>query len=272
MGNVEENDLGFEKFMEELQDLYDKQLFSFGVFDDFPEEVIKAAVHEFGSDKNNIPDRRWLSSWFDHSRDDLIDLYMEACEEYLTSNKDKETIYSEYSVKARIMLLEFLEDDPLSPELSKVWKEQKDGPYKMFDQGDMVNAIEVRFSDDGAEGSDGESMAGGSGGGPSSPGGSPAPGNNNPSGPSRKTPRPVPGNNLGGRPTGVGFMRQAARLFRALSGPGLYEGYGFRKRPDAHQRFGGSERTRPSGTSGSRRLPSRRGTQGGRYPSISRVD
>ena len=264
--NIEDKDYGYEDFMESLQELYDKETFSIGVFDDFPEQVLKAAVHEFGSSDGNIPARRWLSSWYDEYRDELKELYLEAYEEWLTSDQDKEDVLREYSQEARNLVIEYLSENPLSPPLSKAWEAQKDGPHQMYDQGDMIEALQVRFSDRGQGGSDGDPLTdtgqspGGQGG---TSGAGPQGANSGPS----STPYPSPGRrNLGGRPRGVGFLRHAKNLFQALSGPQLYEGYGFRKRPDPkpHQ-----PRSRPH-PRGVDRLPVRRGTQGGRYPSINR--
>jgi hypothetical protein len=67
-----------------------------------------------------------------------------------------------------------------------------------------------------------------------------------------------------GRPKSIGFLRALKSVFGALTGPRLYEGYGFRKRAEAKPLFSTTQRWPP----GFKRMPVRSG--GGRYPSVSR--
>lgn len=69
-----------------------------------------------------------------------------------------------------------------------------------------------------------------------------------------------------GRPKSIGLLRSLRRIFGALTGPKLYEGYGFRKRAEAKPMFSTTQRWPP----GYKRMPVRSG--GGRYPSVSRVN
>lgn len=73
--------------------------------------------------------------------------------------------------------------------------------------------------------------------------------------------------NTGGRPKSLNLLRNLKKIFSALRGPQLYEGYGQRKRAESKPMFSTTQRW----PAGFKRMPVRDGhKQRGRYPSISR--
>ena len=267
---VQDIDHGFDDLVDKLEGLYSQETFSIGIFEDHPEQLVKAFKHEFRWDAQNIPARRWLSSFYDEHRDQLEAIYKEAIEEYLTSDKDKEVVFQEYSQEVIVLITNYLSGDPLSPPLSDDWLKKKQGPHQMKESGDMINAIAIRYDEDGASGNDADELVGADGGGGQSGPTSSAPGTS----PDQKS-GGFSRRNLGGRPKGIGFMRAAATIYASITGPSLYEGFGFRKRPAQKARYSTTRRYTPGGT----RYPGRdlgrsdlSGPPGkGRFPSVSRV-
>lgn len=260
-------DKGWDDLINRMEeDLYGKQEFRIGVFRETPLELIKAYANEFGTSSAaafKVPPRKWLSSFFDENHQLLTDIFFEAVEEFVSGSKSYEDATEEAAKEVINLAYSYYSEDPLSPKLSRKWLKEKTGPHQMVNEGSMLQALTLQISR--TDGSDFK---------PDSPT-PPTPPPPNPEPQPRPDPQPKPPPSMGGRPRGVGFMRSMRKLYMALTGPQLYEGFGQRKRAEAKSRMSTTRNNLPGQTSMPSADPGRselfnRGR--GHYPSTNRVN
>lgn len=240
-GKVKDKDLGYKKFVKKYESM-EFSGFSLGVFESDPKEVMKAVVHEMGSPKTGVPARHWLTKFFDQHGKDVSRILSEGVGEFITEKGDgkaeRDRVIGFRAQEIVELIHGFLIEGNLTPPLSPITLAQKNTDTMLFETGAMINAVALRYGDKGQEGSKAKEMA--------------RVGNN------------AGGGSRTGRPKSIKLLAYIKKLFLALKGPQLYEGYGQRKR--AESKPGTSTTVRwPSGY---KRMPVRSGN--GRYPSNSR--
>lgn len=233
--------------MEKLEDLYKKPSeFYIGVFESDLEQAIKAGVHEFGAPAKSIPPRRWLSSFFDTHNEDIAEIYIQYYKDYIVKG-NKKLMEDQASEEVLVILKGYLEANPLTPDLKPDTWARKQSDTMMIETGQMVSAIAVKYTDNGSRGGGGSSSRGRevarmsqvSGGG---------------------------GGKRGGSKKRLNILRTLKAIYQAVTGPTLYEGYGFRKRAEAKPMTSTTVRY----PSGYKRMPTVERGPRGKYPSVSR--
>jgi hypothetical protein len=235
-----DKDLGYKKLLKRLVKTGAGQTISLGVFDDDPLQVIKAAVHEFGAKRGHVPQRRWLSKFWDTHAKDIADIVVKAQSEAFFTGASVEAVMTKHSDEVFEILMDFVVSNTFPPPLSDFTLAAKTTPYQFIETGAMIGSVAIKYSPTKpGGGSKGKVLAKNSGGG-------------------------AKGGRRTGRPKSLGLLKHLKALYTALLGSDLYEGYGQRKRPAA--KTGTS--TTVKWPSGYKRMPTR--SPKGRYPSDSR--
>lgn len=242
---VVDEDHGYDELMEKLADLYrEPNDFFIGVFETDLEQAIKAGVHEFGAPAKNIPPRHWLSSFFDTHAADIADIYVEYYREFVKTG-NKNLAEDKASEEVLILLRGYLETNPLSPDLKPSTWAVKESDTMMIETAEMVSAIAVKFDPKGAKGGSSSSSKGKE---------------------VARMSQVSGGGGRGGSKKKTNLLRSLKAIYQALTGPSLYEGYGFRKRAQAKPMTSTTVRY----PTGYKRMPTVERGPRGHYPSVSR--
>lgn len=143
---VIDEDHGYEELMEKLSELEEApSQFYIGIFDSDLEQVIKAGVHEFGAPSRNIPERKWLSSFFDEHSNDLNNIYQEAITYWFEVGGSKREVFQIFSEEVLSLLRGYLDTNPLSPNLKPATWEEKKTDTMMVETSQMISAIAIRY-------------------------------------------------------------------------------------------------------------------------------